>query len=276
MFGVAAAAMVCAQAVAVNSGPITITGHVASNTLVSGRFADVAVGVPVTMTFETVRNGFNPFWGPSGHFCNVDEASFEMHIGTGTDERISYSGSTNGQSLLFVNAGFVTTAVSQCVFEFFQMALDTPGYHVYFKAQDLDASVGWTTPLVCGLPPSTPSSAFAFAMSQQDGGSCVSTTPTPSRACWYVDQPVPGPGAPTPLMTITFDGNIVVSHTTCVADFNGNGTVSVQDIFDFLDAWFNGCNGSAACSGRFADVNCSNTVTVQDIFDFLSIWFAGC
>ena len=55
---------------------------------------------------------------------------------------------------------------------------------------------------------------------------------------------------------------------TCLADFNGSGTVTVQDIFDFLTAWF-------AASPR-ADVNRSGTITVQDIFDFLTAWFAGC
>jgi hypothetical protein len=54
----------------------------------------------------------------------------------------------------------------------------------------------------------------------------------------------------------------------CRADFNGNGHVTVQDIFDFLAAWF-------ANSPR-ADFNHSGTVSVQDIFDFLAAWFAGC
>ena len=54
----------------------------------------------------------------------------------------------------------------------------------------------------------------------------------------------------------------------CIADFNHSGAVTVQDIFDFLAAWFAG-NASA-------DVNGSGSVTVQDIFDFLAAWFAGC
>ena len=54
----------------------------------------------------------------------------------------------------------------------------------------------------------------------------------------------------------------------CAADFNGSGTATVQDIFDFLGAWFSGDTG--------ADVNGSGSVTVQDIFDFLAAWFAGC
>jgi hypothetical protein len=41
----------------------------------------------------------------------------------------------------------------------------------------------------------------------------------------------------------------------------------VQDIFDFLNAWF---AGSVA-----ADFN-GGGLAVQDIFDFLSAWFAGC
>jgi len=54
----------------------------------------------------------------------------------------------------------------------------------------------------------------------------------------------------------------------CPADFNHDGRVTIQDIFDFLTAWF---GGSAT-----ADFNHVNGVTVQDIFDFLTAWFAGC
>jgi hypothetical protein len=41
----------------------------------------------------------------------------------------------------------------------------------------------------------------------------------------------------------------------------------VQDIFDFLAAWF--------AASPLADVNAVSGVTVQDIFDFLAAWFAG-
>lgn len=56
--------------------------------------------------------------------------------------------------------------------------------------------------------------------------------------------------------------------STCAPDFNNSGSLSVQDIFDFLNAWF-------AIDPR-ADFNLANGVTVQDIFDFLAAWFAGC
>lgn len=51
-------------------------------------------------------------------------------------------------------------------------------------------------------------------------------------------------------------------------DFNRNGTLQVQDIFDYLNAWF------AASSA--ADYNRSGGLEVQDIFDFLNGWFGGC
>ncbi len=54
----------------------------------------------------------------------------------------------------------------------------------------------------------------------------------------------------------------------CPADFNGANGLTVQDIFDFLAAWFAGT--------PTADFNGVNGITVQDIFDFLSAWFAGC
>jgi hypothetical protein len=53
---------------------------------------------------------------------------------------------------------------------------------------------------------------------------------------------------------------------TCRCDWNGNGTIEIQDIFDFLNAWFMN-NG---------DLNGNGTTEIQDIFDFLNCWFAGC
>lgn len=52
-----------------------------------------------------------------------------------------------------------------------------------------------------------------------------------------------------------------------LADFNHSGGVTVQDIFDFLAAYF--------ASDPSADVNNSGSVSVQDIFDFLAAYF-GC
>jgi hypothetical protein len=53
----------------------------------------------------------------------------------------------------------------------------------------------------------------------------------------------------------------------CAADFNKDSSVGVQDIFDFLGAYFG--------NNAYADIN-GGGITVQDIFDFLSAYFAGC
>lgn len=68
----------------------------------------------------------------------------------------------------------------------------------------------------------------------------------------------------------------------CAANFNHTGGVTVQDLFDFLSAWFAGCTTATAsgpCQFGSADFNDSRLVSVQDIFDFLGAWFAhdpGC
>ena len=54
----------------------------------------------------------------------------------------------------------------------------------------------------------------------------------------------------------------------CAADFNHDGAVNVQDIFDFLSAWF--ANLPAANFNGVGGIN------VQDIFDFLAAWFGPC
>jgi hypothetical protein len=55
---------------------------------------------------------------------------------------------------------------------------------------------------------------------------------------------------------------------TCPADFDGNGSADVTDIFAFLSAWFAG--------NLDADSNENGSLGVDDIFAFLSVWFAGC
>ncbi len=54
----------------------------------------------------------------------------------------------------------------------------------------------------------------------------------------------------------------------CPADFNASGQRSVQDIFDFLAAYFG--------ADPAADFNRSGAVSVQDIFDFLAAYFGPC
>lgn len=83
------------------------------------------------------------------------------------------------------------------------------------------------------------------------------------------------PGLPTTyqLRCIVTDGcetstSPEATLTICPADFNCSSAVTVQDIFDFLSAWFSG-----DVAGNF---NLVGGVTVQDIFDFLTAWFAGC
>lgn len=53
----------------------------------------------------------------------------------------------------------------------------------------------------------------------------------------------------------------------CVADFSQSGGVTLQDLFDFLSAYF--------AADLAADIN-GGGITVQDIFDYLSAYFGGC
>lgn len=64
-------------------------------------------------------------------------------------------------------------------------------------------------------------------------------------------------------------------HTpVCPADFNCDGHVDVQDIFDYLTFWF--ANENAQVNSSAADFNGDAWVDVNDVFDFLQAWFRGC
>jgi glucose/arabinose dehydrogenase len=70
------------------------------------------------------------------------------------------------------------------------------------------------------------------------------------------------------ILRIRYVGGGGACAPSCPADFNQNGTISVQDIFDFLAAYFAG--------DMRADFNHSGAISVQDIFDYLAAYFAGC
>lgn len=74
-------------------------------------------------------------------------------------------------------------------------------------------------------------------------------------------------GEPRAVDFSTIAGNQFVVVSSCVADFDENGTVEVPDIFSFLAGWFGG--------NPRADLNGSASLDVPDIFAFLAIWFQG-
>jgi probable HAF family extracellular repeat protein len=66
----------------------------------------------------------------------------------------------------------------------------------------------------------------------------------------------------------SFAAVLLVPIDPCPADFNIDGSITVQDIFDFLAAYFSG--------DARADFNGDRSTSVQDIFDFLAAYFTGC
>lgn len=55
---------------------------------------------------------------------------------------------------------------------------------------------------------------------------------------------------------------------TCTADFDNNGSVSTQDLFTYLNAWFDGHPAT--------DLDHDSTLSTTDLFTFLNLWFRGC
>jgi hypothetical protein len=62
--------------------------------------------------------------------------------------------------------------------------------------------------------------------------------------------------------------NLHETPLICIADFDCSGTVTIDDVFLFLNAWF--------ADAAAADVDGLGGITVTDIFVFLKKWFAGC
>ena len=136
-------------------------------------------------------------------------------------------------------------------------------------------SDGSCTLAVSGSPPTCSSGTVVVS------GTCSpNTCPAPSTGtCCNGSTCATGVAASacTGVNTLFTSGgttcNASGNHKTpcCEADFNHVGGITVQDIFDFLSAWF-AKNPNANITN-----NGAGAPTVQSIFDFLSAWFAkGC
>ncbi len=85
----------------------------------------------------------------------------------------------------------------------------------------------------------------------------------------YKDTDTAGPSdRGASILRIRYIGGGGACQPHCPADFNENGTATVQDIFDFLAAYF--------AATPSADFNGTGGITVQDIFDYLAAYFTGC
>lgn len=84
---------------------------------------------------------------------------------------------------------------------------------------------------------------------------------------------IPGFGVEFDVSDLNYDGRVdcldlvrFAGSACCRADWNADGTLSVQDLFEFLFSWF---------AGR-ADFNQDGATSLQDLFDYLGQYLAGC
>jgi len=88
-------------------------------------------------------------------------------------------------------------------------------------------------------------------------------------AQWFITDPnAVGGEALSNVVSIRFFCGSAGCPATCIGDFNDSGQTTVQDVFDFLSAYF--------ANDLDADVDASLTISVQDVFDFLTAYFEPC
>jgi hypothetical protein len=63
-------------------------------------------------------------------------------------------------------------------------------------------------------------------------------------------------------------GTVINPIACCAANFNRVDGLEVQDVFDYLSAWF--------AHDMAADFNRNGVLNVDDVFAFMAAWHAGC
>lgn len=85
---------------------------------------------------------------------------------------------------------------------------------------------------------------------------------------WFMNISPTADSLPTPVQGTLGETFVRLVVQPCLLDWNGNFTVSVEDLFKFLEAWFGGQSN--------ADIDGSGDLGVGDIFRYLSLYFVGC
>lgn len=260
---------------AAGSATSTFTaGNVAGPGNASATVDGVTVSAPITVVCPTITAAV----GGGGTVC----------AGTSSAVSVTVTGGVGPFTVTLNNGGGTLMGVSPVVFNLAPGSTTT--YAVSSATDSRGCAVsasGSATVTVVQIPgaPTAPTATKRFVC---PGGSTMlsATVPGGQTVDWFTGScggsAVPGGATPTvtPAVATTYyararttTGSCVSTTcatkviTICRADFNCSGTLEIQDIFDFLNAWFAG-NPAADFNG--------GGLAVQDIFDFLNAWFAGC
>ena len=73
-------------------------------------------------------------------------------------------------------------------------------------------------------------------------------------------------------------GTLTLTQVPCPADINAVGGVTIDDLFLYINLYFNSCSGQigAPCNGMSADFNGVGGVTIDDLFLYMNAYFSGC
>ena len=120
--------------------------------------------------------------------------------------------------------------------------------------------------------PRNSASAASVCVIPVTGVCCRGTTCNTTVAQASCTAPGAGIGAAYAAGPLGNSCNVVNNRSApcCYADFNKAAGVTVQDIFDFLAAWFAG-----SPYARYGGNGTGGAPTAQSIFDFLAAWFGG-
>ena len=85
----------------------------------------------------------------------------------------------------------------------------------------------------------------------------------------FTSAVLPSP-PPAQRFHITYTPTSVLLRLTCVADFNGDGTLDPDDLADYIAIFF------AVPAGAGSDFNADGNTDPDDLADFIAAFFAGC
>lgn len=174
-----------------------------------------------------------------------------------------------------------------------------------FGARDADNGIEpWITDgttsgtrLLADLNPGAEYSDPAFVLAEPGRAFFFATTPDRGRELWETDGsaegtvPLPevlnGPdgfhevasqpgrriGSRVYFSASAGDGTELYLIPLCVADFSGDGTVGISDLFEFVNAYF---REPARRLPLGADVNDDGVLGVGDLLEFIGTWLRGC